>query len=258
MSVLTKKSPYTTTTTHQQQQTDFVAIPRTTLHLYKTGHGNLHILDSDDQTRLYDIKTHSFSSPDISLYRFAAGAGPAPPAPAAASAGNTNANANANANNTILCGTAKFHDLSSTIDLQIIGPSPSIIPFKAPGVFSSSRTFESCVGELKWKHDMRLLNTSEEVVATFTPVKDKLSSFIHHVKKDKSSEEESKKWGWFEMAPRVAAADGGGQRLVDEIVLSGVALLEYERRATKYGAVGEAVGGVGEGVGAAVGGWLVC
>lgn len=236
MAVLSKKSPYTTDTTHQQQQTHFVAIPGTVLHLYKTGHGNLHILDSDDQTSLYDIETHSFSSPDISLYRLAA----------------TNANANANANNGILCGTAKFQ-WSGTIDLKIIGAEsdrspPNIIPFKAAGILSSSRTFESCVGELKWKKDMRLLNAKEEVVATFTHVKDKLSSFIH-LTKDKS---ESKKWGWFEMTPQVAA--DGGQRLVDEIVLSGLALLEFERRATKYGAVGEAVGGVGEGVGAAVGG----
>lgn len=250
MAVLTKKSPYTNVT--HQQQTHFVAIPGTTLHLYKPGHGNLHILDSDDQTSLYDIKTHTFSSPDISLYHLAAGPATLAPAPAPAAAAAPGTNANANSNNAILCGTAKFH-WSGTIELQIIGagtdlPSPNIIPFKAPGILSSSRTFESCIGELKWKQDMRLLNAKEEVVATFTHVKDKLSSFIH-LKKDKS---ESKKLGWFEMAPQVAA--DGGQRLVDEIVLSGVALLEYERRATKYGAVGEAVGGVGEGVGAAVGG----
>lgn len=203
MAVLTKKSPYT------QQQTSFPAIPGI-LHLYKTGHGALHILDTDKQTRLYDIKTHSFSSPDVSLYR-----------PAAAAAA-------PNASPT-LCGFAKFHTCSFTIDLQIGGKGP--IPLKAIGLFTTSRTFESCLGELKWKQDMKLLNAREELLATFTHVTAK------------------SKMGRFELAPRVAE---GGQRLVDEIVLSGVALLEQERRITMASAVGDVGGAVGGAVGAAV------
>lgn len=92
---------------------------------------------------------------------------------------------------------------------------------------------------------MRLLNTREEVVATFTHAKEKLSFHLTHKNKP------PKKLGWFEMAPAVA---GGGQRLVDEIVLSGVALFEFDRRVKKYEDMGEAAGGVGEGVGAAAGG----
>lgn len=69
---------------------------------------------------------------------------------------------------------------------------------------------------------MKLLNARKELLATFTHVT-ALS-----------------KWGQFEMTPRVAE---GGQRLVDEIVLSGVALLEQKRRKQKASAVGEGVAG---------------
>ena len=141
MSIPTKRSPYA------HQQTHFVAIPGT-FHLYKTGHGTLHIFDTDNHTRLYDIKTHSYFSPDISLYWPAATA--------------------AVPYNPTLCGSAKFHDWSFTIDLQIAGDRP--IPFKAPGFFSSSRTFASCIRELKWTKDMKLLNAREELLATFTHV----------------------------------------------------------------------------------------
>ncbi|MCJ1343467.1 hypothetical protein MMC31_001661 [Peltigera leucophlebia] len=209
MAVLKKKSPYTP---QQQQQTYFPAIPGT-LDLYKTGftHGTLHILDTDKQTRLYEIKTHSWTSPDISLYR--------PAATAAAP----------NANPT-LCGSAKFHTWSRTIDLQIGGNRP--IPLQATGVFSSTRTFESCVGELKWKKDMRLFNAREELLATFISVT------------------AVSKWGRFEMTPLVAE---GGQRLVDEVVLSGVALLEQDRREEKASAAGEVGSAAGGAVAAAVG-----
>lgn len=78
---------------------------------------------------------------------------------------------------------------------------------------------------------MRLLNAREELLATFT-----------HVTAVSN-------WGRFEMAPRVVE---GSQRLVDEIVLSGVALLEYERRQKKISAVAEVVGGAGGGAGAAL------
>lgn len=50
------------------------------------------------------------------------------------------------------------------------------------------------------------------------------------------------------MAPQVV----GQRRLVDDIVLSGMALLEFERRATQYGTVGEVASAAGGGAGAAV------
>lgn len=79
---------------------------------------------------------------------------------------------------------------------------------------------------------MRLLNAREELLATFTH--DKAAS----------------SWGKFEIALRVAE---GGQRLVDEIVLSGVALLEYERREKKFSGVAELVGAAGQAGGALAG-----
>ncbi len=80
---------------------------------------------------------------------------------------------------------------------------------------------------------MKLLNAREELLATFIHVK-----------------AASNYWGCFQTASRVAE---GGQRLVDEIVLSGVALLEYERRLKKISAVADVVGGAGGGAGAAFG-----
>ena len=217
MAVPTKNSPYTQQQQQQQQvQSHFPPIPRT-LHLYNTGltGSTLHILDKDKQTCLYEIKTHSWSSPDVSLYR-----------PAAATA--------APNNNPTLCGSAKFHTWSRTIDLQIGGDRP--IPLQANGSFTSTRMFESCVGELSWKRGMKLHNARKELLATFTRVM-ALS-----------------KWGRFEMTPRVAE---GGQRLVDEIVLSGVALLEQRRRGKKSSAGGEGGGGGGSGDSAAAGGdWV--
>ncbi len=198
MAVLTENSPYTQQQQQQQQQlqqqqvqSHFSPLPRT-LHLYATSliHSTLHILDTDKQTCLYKIKTHACSSPDVSLYR-----------PAAATA--------APSNNPTLCGSAKFHSWSRTIDLQIGGDRP--IPLQADGIFTftSTRMFESCVGELSWTNGMKLLNARKELLAAFTRVT-ALS-----------------KWGRFELTPRVAE---GGQRLVDEIVLSGVALLVLKRR----------------------------
>ena len=80
---------------------------------------------------------------------------------------------------------------------------------------------------------MKLLNSRAELLATFIRVK-----------------AASNYWGCFQTALLVAE---GGQRLVDEIVLSGVALLEYERRLKNISAVAEVVGGAGGGVGAALG-----
>lgn len=198
MAIRTKKSAYT-----QQQgvQSHFPTIPRT-LHLYKTGltRSTLLIFDTDQQTCLYEIKTHSWSSPDISLYRIATAAAAPKTKPT-------------------LCGSAKFHTWSRTIDLQIGGDRP--IPLQAKGIFSDTRMFKSCVGELRWKKDMKLLNTRKELLATFAHVT------------------AVSKWGRFEMTPRVAE---GGQRLVEEILLSGLALLEQDRREENASAIGEAVG----------------
>lgn len=80
---------------------------------------------------------------------------------------------------------------------------------------------------------MKLLNSREELLATFIHVK-----------------AASNYWGCFQTASLVAE---GGQRLVDEILLSGVALLEYERRLRNISAVAGVVGEAGGGAGAALG-----
>lgn len=216
MAVLTQNSHYAQQQQQLQVQSHFPTIPRT-LHLYKTGltYRSLHILDTDKKNCLYKIEIHTWSSPDISLYRPAAAA-----ATAAATAATT-----PNTTNSILCGSAKLLTFSRTIELQIGGGqapgmgmgrgSQAPIPFQANGIFTKTRKFESCVGELSWKQewqDMILLNSREELLATFT----------HSIMA-------VSKWGRFELTPRVA--EEGGQRLLDEIVLSGVALLEQKRRA---------------------------
>lgn len=173
------------------------------LHLYKKGitGGKAQILDSDKQTVLYEIDIHSthFGSPDITLYR---GRGSPQENPRGA-----------------LVGTANFHSLSRTTDLKIVGNS-AVIPLQAQGIFSSSRTFDSIIGPLKWQQDglisrdLSLVNPQGEWFARF--------QYVTAVSK----------WGRFEIAPGVPK---GGDRLLDEIVLSGFAILENQRRDDRSG-----------------------
>lgn len=173
------------------------------LHLYKKEipGGKAQILDSDKQTVLYEIDVHTtpFRSPNISLYR---GRGSPQENPRGA-----------------LVGTANFHSLSSTTDLKIVGNS-AVIPLRAQGFFSSSRTFDSIIGPLKWQRDglfsrsLSLVNPQGEWFARF--------QYVTAVSK----------WGCFEIAPGVPK---GGDRLLDEIVLSGFAILESLRRVAPGG-----------------------
>lgn len=163
------------------------------LHLYRKGMTGYkaHILDSDKQTVLYEINIKSLGSPSISLYR-----GP--------SHGNSQG---------ALVGTANFHNFSRTTDIKI--GNSAIIPLRAEGIFTSSRMFDSILGPLKWQHDgvfsktLSLVNARGEWIARFQTVT------------------AVSKWGRFEIAP---GTPQGGERLLDEIVLTGFAILETEKR----------------------------
>lgn len=166
------------------------------LHLYSkgiTGH-KAQILDSDKETILYEIDIIHLGSPDITLYR---------------GRGSPQEN-----HRGALVGTANFHCLSRTTDLKLAGNS-AVIPLHAEGIFSSSRTFDSIIGPLKWQDDglfsrgLSLVNPQGEWFARFQNVT------------------AVSKWGRFEIAPGVPK---GGDRLLDEIVLSGFAILEKRRR----------------------------
>lgn len=168
------------------------------LHLYKKGMTGrkAQILDSDKQTVLYEIHIGQLRSPSISIYR-----------------GSPQENSQG-----ALVGTANFHSFSRTTDLKI-GNSP-VIPLHAEGILSRSRTFDSILGPLKWQNDgafsrnLCLVNAQGEWFARFQVVN------------------AVSKWGRFEIA---AGTSEGGERLLDEIVLSGFAVLEQSRRASASG-----------------------
>lgn len=188
-----------------------------TLHLYKKGMTGrkAQILDSDKQTVLYEVDFRSFRSADITLYR-----------------GSPKENPQG-----ALVGTADFHSFSRTTDLKF-GNSP-VIPLHAEALFTSSRTFDSILGPLKWQHDggfsrtISLVNPRGEWFARF--------QFVTSLSK----------WGRFEIAP---GTPQGGERLLDEIVLSGLAILEMLRRRKRSSSGGGGGGGGGDGGGGGGGG----
>lgn len=167
--------------------------PTRTLHLYRIGicRSSAQILDSDKQTVLYEIDFIHLGSPTITLYRGSA-------------QGNVQR---------ALVGTANLHSYTSTTDLQI-GNSP-VITLRAESIFTRSKTFDSILGPLKWQHDGSLSRSLNLVNARG----EWFARFLHATALSK--------WGRFEIAP---GAPEGGERLLDEIVLSGIAILEKLRR----------------------------
>ncbi len=177
----------------QQQQPSG---PRT-LHVYIQGftRRKVTIVDSDKQTQLYSLKisSNSFSSsPDIAFHR---------------------------GSSDTLIGTAIFRKFSRTIDLQFYSSPLSSIPvaMTAPSLFTRSLNFESSIGPLTWKGSgvfsrnfILIKSQNEECVARFTRKNFSMS-----------------RWGNFELAPMFATAV---QKLLDEIVVSGIAIAETQRR----------------------------
>ncbi|KAI9793926.1 MAG: hypothetical protein M1816_007178 [Peltula sp. TS41687] len=177
------------------------------LHVYHEGmiHRRTSILDSDKNTLLYSIEQNSgslFSSKPHMTIR--AGA------------------------STNVVGTITFHSISSAIDL-VVHNQP--IQLTSCGHFSSSHEFRSPShggATMKWKKDGILsggdilcLDSNERVLARF----------------DKNNWALAKS-GRFEIVDPVLASGGRG---LDELIVSGIAMLEYRRRK-------EAASGAGSGV----------
>lgn len=112
-----------------------------------------------------------------------------------------------------MVGTVNFHSMSSTIDVQIHGKTMLL---DRVGLFSREREFRSatCVQTFKWKRDgmssggnLKCVDQSDQVVATFEA-------------KTWATKKDSK----FELAATVQGP------LIDELMVTGVAIAEYQRR----------------------------
>ena len=130
-------------------------------------------------------------------------------------------------------GTATFHSLSSNIDLTVHNQP---IVFSRPGVMSSSHEFQSRImgGSLKWKKDgwassnLQCVDEREQVFAKF-----------------QRPGWAKRKLGKFELGPSVSGV------LMDEIVISGIAMLEWRRRQQRSSSSATAGGAAGGAAGAA-------
>ena len=132
------------------------------------------------------------------------------------------------ANNATVIGTVTFHTFGSTIDLVVHGRP---IPFSKCGIFRSGHEFNSLSNGgavRKWKKDgvfaggdMVCLDEKEMPVARF----DQTHWAV-------------KKAGKLELNPPVASGV-----FMDEIIVSGVATMEYNRRQRRSAAAGGGGGG---------------
>lgn len=168
------------------------------LHIYPKGmtHRHAEILDSDKQTPLYRIQVNSGGLFSSKPHV-------------------TVVNAASNA----LVGTVTFHSMSRKIDLTI-NEQPTTL--SKSGIFTSVHEFRSSAlaGSLKWKRDglfsggnMLCIDEKEQLFARF-----------------QASRSSMKKERKFELSP------GVGGVLMDEIVVSGIAMVELMRRAAAAGA----------------------
>ena len=173
------------------------------LHIYHEGmtHRHAGILDSDKQTPLYRIQFNSGGLFSSKPHV-------------------TIVNAASNAP----VGTVTFHSMSSKIDLTI-NKKPTTL--SKSGIFTSAHEFRSSAltGSLKWKRDglfsggdMLCIDEKEQLFARF-----------------QASGWAMKKDGKFELSPEV------GGVLMDEIVVSGIAMVELRRRRNRS-AAGAAAG----------------
>ena len=173
---------------------------RRILHVYHQGWTRRHtqVLDSDKVTPIYNIDSNSasmFSSkPHMTI---------------------------TNAITGVVVGTVSFHQISSSIDIEVHGRP---ISFDKRGTFSSSHSFQSIATghTYKWKKDgtfsgvdLRCVDETQQIVATF-----------------ECSNWAMKKDGKFEIAPLV---DGP---FFDEVMITGIAAMEFQRRQKSSAASG--------------------
>ena len=178
------------------------------LHVYHSGtiHRKIQILGPEKTTVLYTVEPDSgglFSSkPHLTVYK---------------------------ADTNTVVGTATFHSFSETVDMVIHN---SAISFSSSGIFTSAHEWTSLAGAIgggqgmrfKWKmggflhgDDMRCSDQEDRVCAKF-----------------ESSGWALKKDGKFEVAPSVGGA------LMDEVIVSGLAMLELQRRKKNNASAGAA------------------
>lgn len=195
----------------QQPIPDPATLPPRILPLYRDGTWNsgMRLLDSDKTTVLYTANTH-FRKPQLQITR---------PAPAGRAPG---------AVMEILVGSATFHSLSRTIDLQV---GTSTILFEPAGLMRCAYFFHSrCsgVGRLKWEYPSTFSSNLELVTANGQW----LARFVH-------TRMAWTKKGSLEMAPGVEM----GTELWDEVIVSGLAMLEVEKRRNRSSSSGGSGGG---------------
>ena len=156
-------------------------------------HRRAHILDSDKRTVLYKIRANK------------GGLFSSKPHITMHSAANHRA-----------VGTVTFHRMSPVIDLEI---HHQTIPLLRLGLFTSAHRFESPTSRssLKWKRDglksegnMLCIDGQQVLIARF-----------------ERSKRARRKGGKFMISPGVEG------RLMDEIVVSGLAMVQYHRRRKK-------------------------
>lgn len=132
-----------------------------------------------------------------------------------------------NAATRAVAGTVTFHAMSSSIDIEVCGRT---VQFERSGVFSTAHHFQSpATGRLfRWKRDgvfsggdLKCVDETEQVVANF-----------------ESNNWAMQKDGKFEIAPLVNGA------MFDEVLITGIAAMEYYRRQRRKGA---AAGGASAG-----------
>ncbi|KAL8759054.1 MAG: hypothetical protein Q9184_003743 [Pyrenodesmia sp. 2 TL-2023] len=174
------------------------------LHIYRDGLTSRHmtITDMDKSHPLYHItqSRSSFSKPHITIHH-----------PSSSSSSSSNPGPT--------IGTVEFHSFSRTIDLHIHNLP---IAFQPDGIFTRAYAYHSpSFGEkLRWEcdgiwgSDLVLVNGRKEWIARF-------EASVFAVSK----------------AGKIHIADGGiGGKALDEIVVSGYAMVQHERRRRNNGA----------------------
>lgn len=170
--------------------------PSRFLHIYVkalTG-ARMTILDSDKTTPIYIVNSNDgCSKPHMRFCR------PATPSSALETQ----------------IGSISFHTWSSNIDLEI---GSSAVLLKSKGHFTRSAEFQSSVGLLTWQYDSAFRNDLRLVNAE--------GNWLARV--------ESKTFAWSKVGKmEIAGWVYWGPGLLDEIAISGMAMVEAERRRAK-------------------------
>lgn len=178
---------------YRQHPPPSLAQPRL-LHIYLDGltHRHLTVRDSDKLTPLYTVATNSGTifSSKPHMRIFRGGTSPETATP---------------------IGTADFHTYSRTVDLTVHGRAVTMDP---SGLFTRAHQFRSSIGALKWEgngvfsNDLVLVNERNEWIAKF-----------HNSKFSMGKE------------GKLEISNGNlTEAFLDEVVVSGLAMVEHERR----------------------------